>query len=109
MLLHPQDMGECPFAIRCNVIVGLPCKACVPFLTTPSIPFFPRILFEPYKSERCFEHISFVMDPIDAFPEHISTTVVPVTLPDKTDALEYDGQPGQVRAASSTKSSCPNL
>ncbi|GFS97552.1 hypothetical protein TNCV_4488081 [Trichonephila clavipes] len=29
------------------------------------------------------------MDPIDAFPEHLSTTVVPVTLPDKPDALEY--------------------
>ncbi|GFT78949.1 hypothetical protein TNCV_3093351 [Trichonephila clavipes] len=69
-----------PFAI----IVGLPRNACV-----PSIPFFTRILSETYKSERCFEHFSFVMDPIDAFPEHISITVVPVPLPDKPDALEY--------------------
>ncbi|GFX54685.1 uncharacterized protein TNCV_3632421 [Trichonephila clavipes] len=38
------------------------------------------------------------MDPIDAFPEHISTTVVPVTLPDKPDALEYAARQGQVRA-----------
>ncbi|GFW61529.1 uncharacterized protein TNCV_347771 [Trichonephila clavipes] len=62
------------------------------------VPFFKRILFETYKSERCFEHFSFVMDPIDAFPEHISTTVVPVTLPDKPDALEYAAQQGQVSA-----------
>ncbi|GFW97539.1 uncharacterized protein TNCV_880361 [Trichonephila clavipes] len=82
-LLHPCV----PFAI----IVGLPCKACV--------PFFTRILFKVYKSERCFEHFSFVMDPIDAFSEHISTTVVPVTLPDKPVALEYSGRPGQVRVA----------
>ncbi|GFW61536.1 uncharacterized protein TNCV_347841 [Trichonephila clavipes] len=61
------------------------------------VPFFKRILFETYKSERCFEHFSFVMDPIDAFSEHISTTVVPVTLPDKPDALEYAAQQGQVR------------
>ncbi|GFV69323.1 uncharacterized protein TNCV_2942931 [Trichonephila clavipes] len=38
------------------------------------------------------------MDPIDAFPEHLSTTVVPVTLPDKPDALEYAALQGQVRA-----------
>ncbi|GFU95768.1 uncharacterized protein TNCV_4889571 [Trichonephila clavipes] len=38
------------------------------------------------------------MDPIDAFPEHFSTTVVPVTLPDKPDALEYAARQGQVRA-----------
>ncbi|GFT36627.1 uncharacterized protein TNCV_3979261 [Trichonephila clavipes] len=57
-----------------------------------------RILFETYKSERCFKHFSFVMDPIDAFPEHLSTTVVPVTLPDKPDALEYAVRQGQVRA-----------
>ncbi|GFT89541.1 uncharacterized protein TNCV_5137531 [Trichonephila clavipes] len=38
------------------------------------------------------------MDPIDAFPEYISTTVVPVTLPDKPDALEYAARQGQVRA-----------
>ncbi|GFU92147.1 uncharacterized protein TNCV_1789191 [Trichonephila clavipes] len=37
------------------------------------------------------------MDPIDAFPEHLSTTVVPVTLPDKPDALEYAARQGQVR------------
>ncbi|GFT06251.1 uncharacterized protein TNCV_800591 [Trichonephila clavipes] len=37
------------------------------------------------------------MDPFDAFPEHISTTVVPVTLPDKPDALEYSNQQGQVQ------------
>ncbi|GFT15276.1 hypothetical protein TNCV_277821 [Trichonephila clavipes] len=61
-------------------------------------PFFIRILFETYKSERSFEHFSFVMDPIDAFPEHISTTVVPVILPDKPSALEYAARQGQVRA-----------
>ncbi|GFW64494.1 uncharacterized protein TNCV_813291 [Trichonephila clavipes] len=38
------------------------------------------------------------MDQIDAFPEHISTTVMPVTLPEKTEALEYAGRQGQVRA-----------
>ncbi|GFV62625.1 uncharacterized protein TNCV_2528501 [Trichonephila clavipes] len=38
------------------------------------------------------------MDPIDAFPEHFSTTVVPVTLPDKPDALEYAARQGQVKA-----------
>ncbi|GFX69157.1 hypothetical protein TNCV_3563331 [Trichonephila clavipes] len=37
------------------------------------------------------------MDPIDAFPEHISIPVVPVTLPDKTDALEYAARQGQIR------------
>ncbi|GFW36924.1 hypothetical protein TNCV_4032401 [Trichonephila clavipes] len=34
------------------------------------------------------------MDQIDAFPEHISTTVVPVTLPEKPDALEYAARQG---------------
>ncbi|GFU77863.1 uncharacterized protein TNCV_1138711 [Trichonephila clavipes] len=49
------------------------------------------------------------MDPIDAFPEHLSTTVVPVTLPDKPDALEYAARQGQVRAGIiSTKSPPPN-
>ncbi|GFV23197.1 uncharacterized protein TNCV_2943571 [Trichonephila clavipes] len=38
------------------------------------------------------------MDPIDAFHEHISTTVVPVTLPEKPDALENTARQGQVRA-----------
>ncbi|GFX80649.1 uncharacterized protein TNCV_499161 [Trichonephila clavipes] len=38
------------------------------------------------------------MDPIGAFPEHISTTVVPVTLPEKPDALEYAARQDQVRA-----------
>ncbi|GFU74871.1 uncharacterized protein TNCV_4961991 [Trichonephila clavipes] len=38
------------------------------------------------------------MDPIDAFPEQLSATVVPVTLPDKPDALEYAARQGQVRA-----------
>ncbi|GFX75081.1 hypothetical protein TNCV_4064831 [Trichonephila clavipes] len=33
------------------------------------------------------------MDPIDVFPEHLSTTVVPMTLPDKPDALEYAARP----------------
>ncbi|GFX42237.1 hypothetical protein TNCV_4310721 [Trichonephila clavipes] len=87
-----------PFAIRRNVIVGLQCKACVPFASTPSIPFLTRILSEKYKSERCFEHFTFVMDPFYAFPEHTSTTVVPVTLPDKPDALECAARQGQVRS-----------
>ncbi|GFS96582.1 hypothetical protein TNCV_3943741 [Trichonephila clavipes] len=34
------------------------------------------------------------MDQIDAFPEHISTTVMPVTLPKKPDALEYAARQG---------------
>ncbi|GFT34645.1 hypothetical protein TNCV_1535881 [Trichonephila clavipes] len=38
------------------------------------------------------------MDLIDAFPEHFSTTVVPVTLPEKLDALEYAARQGQLRA-----------
>ncbi|GFX75075.1 hypothetical protein TNCV_4064771 [Trichonephila clavipes] len=38
------------------------------------------------------------MDPIDAFLEQLSTTVVPMTLPDKPDALEYAARQGQVRA-----------
>ncbi|GFT99924.1 uncharacterized protein TNCV_1079641 [Trichonephila clavipes] len=38
------------------------------------------------------------MDPIDAFPEHLSTTVVPVMLPDQPDAFEYAARQGQVRA-----------
>ncbi|GFU93486.1 uncharacterized protein TNCV_2200641 [Trichonephila clavipes] len=38
------------------------------------------------------------MDQIDAFPEHISTILVLVTLPEKPDALEYAAQQGQVRA-----------
>ncbi|GFS95422.1 hypothetical protein TNCV_409851 [Trichonephila clavipes] len=49
-----------------------------------------------------------VTDPIDAFPEHLSTTVVPVTLPDKPDALEYVARQGQVRAGITTKSPPPN-
>ncbi|GFY19353.1 uncharacterized protein TNCV_4127401 [Trichonephila clavipes] len=48
---------------------------------------------------KCYaSHQSSTMDQIDAFPEHISTTVVPVTLPEKPDALEYAGRQGQVRA-----------
>ncbi|GFV39339.1 uncharacterized protein TNCV_1230411 [Trichonephila clavipes] len=38
------------------------------------------------------------MDQIDAFPEHISTTVMPVTLPEKPDALVYAALQGHVRA-----------
>ncbi|GFT90174.1 hypothetical protein TNCV_1347751 [Trichonephila clavipes] len=34
------------------------------------------------------------MDQIDAFSEHISTIVVPVTLPEKPDALEYAARQG---------------
>ncbi|GFS74160.1 hypothetical protein TNCV_969241 [Trichonephila clavipes] len=36
------------------------------------------------------------MDQIDAFPEHISTTVMPVTLPEKPDALEHAARQGHV-------------
>ncbi|GFX42131.1 uncharacterized protein TNCV_2135461 [Trichonephila clavipes] len=103
VFFHTQGLAvlkweNVPFAIRRNVIVGLPCKACVPFTTTPYIPFFTRDLSEKYKSERCFEHFSFIMDPIDVFPEHISTTVVPVTLLEKPDVLEYATRQGQVQA-----------
>ncbi|GFX25784.1 uncharacterized protein TNCV_2639281 [Trichonephila clavipes] len=38
------------------------------------------------------------MDQIDAFPEHISTTVMPVTLPEKPDALVFAALQGHVRA-----------
>ncbi|GFX13983.1 uncharacterized protein TNCV_612011 [Trichonephila clavipes] len=38
------------------------------------------------------------MDQIDAFPKHISTTVMPMTLPEKPDALEYAARQGHVRA-----------
>ncbi|GFX19213.1 uncharacterized protein TNCV_3013571 [Trichonephila clavipes] len=38
------------------------------------------------------------MDQIDAFPEHISTNVMRVTLPEKPDALEYAARQGHVRA-----------
>ncbi|GFV29549.1 uncharacterized protein TNCV_4490031 [Trichonephila clavipes] len=38
------------------------------------------------------------MDAIDAFPEHISTTVVPVTLPEKPVAFKYAARKGKVRA-----------
>ncbi|GFT64467.1 uncharacterized protein TNCV_2382211 [Trichonephila clavipes] len=38
------------------------------------------------------------MDQINAFPEHISTTVMPVTLPEKPDALEYAAREEHVRA-----------
>ncbi|GFX71803.1 hypothetical protein TNCV_2010401 [Trichonephila clavipes] len=34
------------------------------------------------------------MDQINAFPEHIFTTVMPVTLPEKPDALEYAARQG---------------
>ncbi|GFX42126.1 hypothetical protein TNCV_2135411 [Trichonephila clavipes] len=49
------------------------------------------------------------MDPIDAFPEHISTTVEPVTLPEKPDVLEYSARQGQKsELASPTKSPTQN-
>ncbi|GFV75390.1 uncharacterized protein TNCV_1482361 [Trichonephila clavipes] len=38
------------------------------------------------------------MDQTDAFPEHISTTGMPLTLPEKPDALEYAARQGHVRA-----------
>ncbi|GFX34279.1 uncharacterized protein TNCV_3226291 [Trichonephila clavipes] len=38
------------------------------------------------------------MDQINALPEHISTTMVPMMLPEKPDALEYAPRQGQVRA-----------
>ncbi|GFY29430.1 uncharacterized protein TNCV_2626011 [Trichonephila clavipes] len=38
------------------------------------------------------------MDQVDAFPEHISMTVVPVTLSEKPDALVYAARQGHVRA-----------
>ncbi|GFU74776.1 hypothetical protein TNCV_2431661 [Trichonephila clavipes] len=44
-----------------------------------------------------FSHQSITMDQIDAFPEHISRTVMSVTLPEKPDALQYAARQGQVR------------
>ncbi|GFX53930.1 hypothetical protein TNCV_1154611 [Trichonephila clavipes] len=61
-------------------------------------PWVSPAMFVATLGRECFKHFSFVMDPIDAFPEHLSTTVVPVKLPDKTDALEYAARQGQVRA-----------
>ncbi|GFV57260.1 uncharacterized protein TNCV_2822771 [Trichonephila clavipes] len=53
-------------------------------------------------SSRCFTSVASRpasrMDQIDAFHEHISKTVVPVTLLEKPDALEYAARQGQVRA-----------
>ncbi|GFV91787.1 hypothetical protein TNCV_2974591 [Trichonephila clavipes] len=48
------------------------------------------------------------MDAIDAFPEHLSTTVVPVTLPDKP--MRWNMLLGWAKSelASSTKSPPPN-
>ncbi|GFU84685.1 hypothetical protein TNCV_2791881 [Trichonephila clavipes] len=43
-------------------------------------------------------HQSITMDKIDAFFEPISTTVMPVTLPEKPDALQYAARQGQVHA-----------
>ncbi|GFW27977.1 uncharacterized protein TNCV_768571 [Trichonephila clavipes] len=43
-------------------------------------------------------HHMSTMDQIDAFPEHISRTAMPVTLPEKPDTLEYAARQGQVRA-----------
>ncbi|GFT80034.1 uncharacterized protein TNCV_1368171 [Trichonephila clavipes] len=63
-----------------------------------------HILFKSIKedSSRRFTSVDAslqcTMDQIDAFPEHISTTVVPVTLPEKPDALEYAALQGQVQA-----------
>ncbi|GFS93771.1 hypothetical protein TNCV_798721 [Trichonephila clavipes] len=44
MLLNSngRELGNVRFVIRPHVIVGLPCKACVPFCINPSIPFFTR-------------------------------------------------------------------
>ncbi|GFW79325.1 uncharacterized protein TNCV_2477321 [Trichonephila clavipes] len=41
---------------------------------------------------------SSVVDPIEAFSEHISTTVVPLTMPEKPDALEYAARERKVQA-----------
>ncbi|GFW70175.1 uncharacterized protein TNCV_4467341 [Trichonephila clavipes] len=38
------------------------------------------------------------MNQNDAFSEHISTTVVPMTLPDKPDSFEYAASQGQMKA-----------
>ncbi|GFV75651.1 hypothetical protein TNCV_2241001 [Trichonephila clavipes] len=107
------------FVIRLNGIVGLQCKVCVLFCINPSIPFLTciwfehswlvkndstHILFKSIKedSSRRFTSVDAslqcTMDQIDALPEHISTIVVPVTLPEKPDALEYAARQGQIRA-----------
>ncbi|GFX32177.1 uncharacterized protein TNCV_3327501 [Trichonephila clavipes] len=119
MLLNSNrcDLGNVRFVIRRIVIVGLPCKACVLFSINPLIPVFTHdcyplfatdgsahILFKSIKKRLVLMlHISCsrsasTMDQIDAFPEHISTAVVPVTLPEKPDALEYAARQGQVCA-----------
>ncbi|GFT51727.1 hypothetical protein TNCV_3169931 [Trichonephila clavipes] len=61
--------------------------------------------FETYtKARGALNTFHSSCDPIDAFPEHISTTVLPVTLPV---ALEYAARQGQVRAVSSSTKSPP--
>ncbi|GFV43708.1 uncharacterized protein TNCV_1270811 [Trichonephila clavipes] len=65
---------------------------------------YTHILFKSRKedSSRRFTSVDAshqcTMDQIYAFPEHISTTVVPVTLPENPEVLEYAARPGQVRA-----------
>ncbi|GFW17914.1 uncharacterized protein TNCV_2058621 [Trichonephila clavipes] len=70
----------------------------------PTVIYSTHILFKSIKedSSRRFTlvdaSLQCMIDQIDAFPEHISTTVVPVTLPEKPDALEYAARQGQLRA-----------
>ncbi|GFU86745.1 hypothetical protein TNCV_1294051 [Trichonephila clavipes] len=49
------------------------------------------------------------MDQINAFPEHISTTVMPVTLPEKPDALEYAARNSKSVLASFTSNPTRNV
>ncbi|GFX42405.1 hypothetical protein TNCV_1519691 [Trichonephila clavipes] len=90
---------------------GEPCKACVIFCLNPSIPFFtqlaeiliirdwllmapPTSCLKVQKKTRLDASHQLPSTcqhdgPINAFPEHISTSEMPVTLPEKPDALEY--------------------
>ncbi|GFX73096.1 hypothetical protein TNCV_1704981 [Trichonephila clavipes] len=95
MLLNSngRELGQCPF---CNQTI---CHRWIAVQDDST-----HILFKSIKedSSRRFTSdnasLQCTMDQIDAFPEHILTTVVPVTLPEKPDALEYAARQGQVRA-----------
>ncbi|GFV20757.1 uncharacterized protein TNCV_2815061, partial [Trichonephila clavipes] len=66
---------------------------------SPRLPAFASCL-KRIKARGAFNTLSWtrLIEHLCHGPEHLSTTVVPVTLPDKPDALEYAARQGQVRA-----------
>ncbi|GFX70258.1 uncharacterized protein TNCV_4616951 [Trichonephila clavipes] len=57
-----------------------------------------HILFESIKEDSYRRFTSVHDGPNKCLPEHISTTVVPVTLPEKPEALKYAARQGKVHA-----------